>query len=160
MGNLLTAIFGKRVLKQVSSTVYADWAVQMLIQGHDTHSLRILAGLDRFASTYEAEEYFLRTVKELHLTLPDSDTAIRSYACEIAQNIVDGEISGKEGIRMLSQICLDMDYPHDYLVWFHLDDALDSLLHGHYPVTYESLTLENVDQVAKREAENFIKIVG
>lgn len=156
MEYLLTAIFGKRALREASSTVYADWAIEMLNKGYNTRSLCILAGLDSFVSTYEAEDYFLRTIKELNLTLPDSDTAIRSYACEIARQMVAGKISGREGVRMLFRICIATDHADDFMVWLKLDDALDSLLYGHYPFTYESLTLENIDQVAKQEAENFI----
>ena len=60
MDYLLTAIFGKRALGQLSSDHYADWAGEMLTQGYDCRSLRILAGLDKFASCFEAEDYFLR----------------------------------------------------------------------------------------------------
>jgi hypothetical protein len=42
------------------------------------------------------------------------------------------------------------------MIWLELDDALDNLLAGEYPYTYESATLENFDEVAKHEAESFI----
>lgn len=150
------AIIGKRALYHLHANDYVDWAGEMLVQGYDSYSLRILAGLERLASTFEAEEYFLRSAKELGLSIPDSGTAVRAYACEIAQQIVDGRLTGQEGVRELYRICLATEYDRDYLVWLQLDDALDTLLSGEYAYTYESATLENFDEVAKQEAEKFI----
>ena len=150
------AIFWKRALYQLPAGDYVDWAGEMLVQGHDSPSLRILAGLQRLASTFEAEDYFLRSVRELGLSIPDPETAVRAYACEIARQIVDGRLTGREGVRELYRICLATEYDRDYLIWLELDDALDSLLSGEYAYTYEAATLENFDEVARQEAEKFI----
>ena len=159
MNYLITAIFGKKALQQLSSGDYVDWAGEMLVQGYDSRSLRILAGLDRFASTFEAEDYFVRAITELNLTLPDSDMAIRAYACAIARQIIEDEITAPEGVRALFKICIATDYASDFIIWLELDDALDSLISGNYPFTYASATLENFDEIAKREATNFIAAV-
>ena len=143
-------------MSQLPASDYVDWAGEMLVQSYDSYSLRILAGLERLASTFEAEDYFLRSAKELDLSIPDSDAAVRAYACEIAQQVVEGQLTGQEGVRALYQICLATEYDRDYLIWLELDDALDNLHAGAYPHTYESATLENFDQVAKQEAEKFI----
>ncbi|HEX7295386.1 MAG TPA: hypothetical protein VF251_06510 [Pyrinomonadaceae bacterium] len=156
---LITSIFGKRALDQLSSDDYRKWAGEMLVQGYDSRSLRILAGLDRFVSTFEAEDYFRRSIQELDLNLPDRDTAIRAYGCEIAQQMVDGTIIPREGVRWLFQICIGTDYAKDFVIWYELDDALDNLLCGAHPFTYESATLDNFDEIAKREAANFISSV-
>ena len=126
------------------------------MQGHDSYSLRILAGLGRLASTFEAEDYFLRSAKELGLSIPGSEAAVRAYACEVARQVVEGHLTGQEGVRALYRICLATEYERDYIVWLELDDALDSLLSGEYAYTYESATLENFDEVARQEAEKFI----
>ena len=150
------AIFGKRAVYQLPASDYVDWAGEMLVQGHDTYSLRILAGLGPLTNSYEVEDYFLRSAKELGLNIPDAETAIRAYACEIAQHIVEGQLAGQEGVRALYRICLATEYDRDYLIWLELDDALDSLLSGEYAYTYESATLDNFNEVAKQEAEKFI----
>src|SRR4026209_423182 len=106
MNYLITAILGKKALQQLSSGDYVDWAGELLVQGYYSRSLRILAGLDRFVSTFEAEDYFVRAITELNLTLPDSDTAIRAYACAIARQIVEDEITAPEGVRALFKICI------------------------------------------------------
>jgi hypothetical protein len=159
MNHLTKAIFGKRALGQLSASSYVEWAGEMLVQGYDSYSLRILAGLDKFVSTFEAEDYFNRSLKELDLSLPDSENAIRAYACEIAGQIIEGKVAGQEGVRALNQICIATDYDRDFMTWYELDDALDSLLYGEYPFTYESATLDNFDEIAKQEATNFIATV-
>jgi hypothetical protein len=156
MDYLLTAIFGKRALQQLSSVDYVDWAGEMLVQGYDSPSLRILAGLNRSASTFEAEGYFDRSMTELSLTPPDSDAAIRAYACEIARQITEDKITAKDGVRALVGICIATECARDFVIWLELDEALDSLISGNYPFTYQSATLENFDEIAKREAANFI----
>ena len=88
------AIFGKRVVYQIPADDYIDWAGEMLVQGRDTYSLRILAGLERSASAFEAEDYFLRAAKELGLNIPAPADAVRAYACEIARQIMDEQITG------------------------------------------------------------------
>ena len=135
---------------------YVDWAGEMLLQGHDSYSLRILAGLEREASTFEAEDYLLRSAKELGLSIPDPEAAVRAYACEVARQIVEGHRTGQEGVRELYRICLATEYDPAYIIWLELDDALDSLLSGEYAYTCESATLENFDEVARQEAEKFI----
>lgn len=157
---MLTAIFGQRALQQLSADDYAAWAGEMLVEGYDSRSLRILAGLDKFASTFEAENYFARSLAELNLTPPDSDKAIRAYACEIARQIIEDKITAQDGVRALFQICIATDYAADFIIWLELDDALDSLISGNYPFTYESATLENFNEIAKREAANFIAAVN
>jgi len=150
------AIFGKRVLSQLSAGDYIEWAGEMLVQGFDSHHLRILAGLDNSTSVFEAEERFLRCSTELEITAPDPETAIRAYACEIAQQLIAGRLTGREGVRALYQICRATEYDPDFLIWYDLDDAFDHLRAGDYPYTYPSATLENYNEVAKQEAEKFI----
>ena len=150
------ALFGKRALSKLSASDYVDWAIEMLVQGYDSHALCILAGFERSASVFEADDYFQRAVVELGLSSPDDSSAVRAYACEIAQQVVVGQLAGQEGVRALYQICRATEYDRDYLIWLELDDALDSLLAGEHPYTYESATLENFDRVAKQEAEKFI----
>ncbi len=140
-----------------SAEDFFDWAVDMLEQNYDSRHLRILAGMDRKStSAFEAEEYFLNCIKELNLSVPDSHKAILAYACEAAQEIVDGKISARQGVRKMYQFWIDTDFDQDFVIWLELDDAIDCLIAGEYPHTYESATLGNFESIVKLEAENFI----
>jgi hypothetical protein len=150
------AIFGKRALYQLPASDYVDWAGEMLVRGHDSFSLRILAGLGPSAGSFEVEGYFLRSARELGLRIPDAAEAVRAYACELARELAAGRLDAREGVRELYRICLGTEYAREYVIWLRLDDALDSLLSGGYAHTYESATLENFEEVARREAEKFV----
>jgi hypothetical protein len=157
--HLVNAIFGKREIGQLTSADYIDWAGEMLVYGSDSRSLRILAALDKFTASYEAEDYFRRSIEELSLELPPRDVAIRSYACDIARQMKKGRIPLRDGVRALFQICIATDYPPEFIVWYELCDALDSLLYKSFPHTYPSATLEDFDEIAEREAVSFLASV-
>lgn len=166
-----TAIFGRRATSQASADDYIDWAVGMLEDGYDSRQLRILAGLQRkLVNRFEAEEHFLGCMRELNLPVPDSSEALLAYACAAAQEIVEGKIPVRLGVRNMYEFCRATDYEEDFVVWAELNDALDLLLEGEYPfpygatalepVVFESVTLENFDNLAKLEAENFVRIIS
>jgi hypothetical protein len=157
MSNLTNVVFGKRALHRICSADYIDWADEMLEQDYDTPHLRILAGLDRRNSIVEVEPYFIHSLKELNIEQVEPKAAVQAYACDIAQQIIDGKFtSAREAIKTLYQICVDTNYDPDYRVWLDLDDALDCLHCGDFPYSYPSATLENIDRIIKQEAENWI----
>ena len=155
-----TAIFGKRAASLVSAQDYIDWAGDLLVQGEDSYHLRILSALDKHTGSYEAEDYFLRCVKELALTTPDSVTALLAYASEIAKKVVDDDIAVEQGIGMLYRLCVAFEYDPDFIIWLELDDALDDLLAGSEPYAYPTATLANIGSIAKDEAQKFIDVMA
>jgi hypothetical protein len=149
-------IFAKRALGKDFADDYVDWAGELLTQGYDSRHLRILASLGRSASYFEADDYFLRCLKELQITEPAPESAVPLYACDLAQQIIGGQITSKDGVQALYLLCQTTDYAPDFVIWYELDEALDSLLHGDFPYTYQSATLESFDTIVKLEAERFI----
>ncbi len=156
MDYLLTSIFARKALQQLSGGDYVDWAGEMLVHDYDSYSLRILAGLDKRATAFEAEHYFARVLKELNLNPPALHAAVRAYGCEIARQIIEDKITAQDGVRKLYQICIGTDYSRDFIGWYELDDILDTLLQG---IPYGSVTLENFDEITKQEAADFIATV-
>ncbi len=159
MDHLIRTIFGKLEITTLSTSDYVDWAGEMLVLGEDSRSLRILASLENQAPTYEAEGYFFRSLTELGIERPSREQAILGYAVELARSIIEEQINSELGVRMLYRVCVAAEYPREMIIWYELDDALDSLAYGHYPYTYPSLASENIDSVVKHEAENFIAAI-
>ena len=81
------------------------------------------------------------------------------FGKKASRQVIEDKITGQEGVRALYKICIATDYASDFMIWLELDDALDSLLYGDYPFTHESATLDTFDEIAKREAANFIAAV-
>jgi hypothetical protein len=157
MNSFSKAIFGKRALHHVFAEDYIDWAYEMLLQNYDSPSLRILAGLHRPSNLREIGSYFLDAIEELQIEIPEPKTAIWDYACDLAQKIVDGQFTNiRDLVGTLYQICRETDYDANYAIWADLDDLLDSLDFGEVPYGYPSATLENINEIIKKEALNFI----
>jgi len=118
--------------------------------------LRILAGLDKRATAFEAEHYFARVLKELNLNPPAPHAAGRAYGCEIARQMMEDKITAQDCVRKLSRLCVSTNYDRDFMIWYELDDILDTLLQG---IPYGSVTLENFDEITKEDAASFIATV-
>ena len=174
MRNSTKAMFGKRALGDISAYDYIDWAEEMLMQEYDSPSLRVLAGLDRHNDFREVESYFLRSIEELNIEETEIKVAIRAYACETAQKIIDDQftysksditssrshlISSQLGVMALSRIYygylwgdLDGDYS-DYEIWLELNDVSGGILN---PSWQSSVTPEDFDSIVKQEAAIFL----
>src|SRR5438067_11666614 len=107
-----SAFFYARSVNRGIASDYVDWATAMLEQGHDSNNLRMLAGLES-DNTFEAKEHFERALRELDLSEPDSRTAMRAYACELAQHLASGTIDPATGVRHLYDICVTSGYPRE-----------------------------------------------
>jgi hypothetical protein len=118
----------------------------------------MLAGLEGSANTFQADEYFVRAVRELGIREPGRDEAMYAYACDVAQMILEAKIDPVLGVRLLYRICVEAQYPAELMVWFQLDDALDDLQAGAYPWTYESATPENISEIIGLEARRFLEL--
>ena len=127
----------------------------MLTVGHDSPNLRMLASLDRDANAFEAEQHFARALHELRISQPSRLEALKAYACEMAQQILDGVMSPEQGVRALYRLCVAAEYGRDFMVWYELDDALDDLGAGSYPWS-TTPTKENIGEIIKTEARKFI----
>jgi hypothetical protein len=157
MNRSTKVLFGRQALGRTFSEDYIDWAYEMLEQDYDTPQLRILAGLDRRSSIFEVEQYFINSLRELEIESVEPKAAVQAYACDIAQQILDGQFpETREALRALYQIYPDTDYDSDYAVWSDLDDARSYLSSGEFPYPYPAATLDNFDEILKKEAAQFI----
>lgn len=148
------AFFYARSVNRGLASDYIDWATAMLEQGYDSKNLRMLAGLES-DNTFEAREHFLRAMHELDLSEPDPGTAMRAYACELAQRLASGTLDPVTGVRCLYDMCVIEGYPSDLMIWYQLDDALADVAAGNHPWSYPTLTPENQSRVIREEAIKF-----
>lgn len=128
----ISELFGLQVLKEVRSANYVDWAVGMIVEGFDSPSLRILAGLDENGNVFETAETFGKVVREMGIQEPNTQGKFRGYACYQASRILDGTISPENGVKALYRVWLKSNYDHPYSIWCSLDDALDWVQQGNY----------------------------
>lgn len=75
-------------------------AVEALVAGIDSPSLRQLAGADSSCSE-DIKKLFLKTLEELKIQLPSPEEAGLSMARSIAVDVIQGKISPYEGAKQI-----------------------------------------------------------
>ena|GEM_PF-6063417 len=70
-----------------SAAPFVDWAVHMLLDGHDSYHLRILAGMPKVgmlnSTSFETEWIFERALRELGLSPLDTNAAIDAWCDQL-----------------------------------------------------------------------------
>lgn len=146
-------IFGLRATRQVKPEDYIRWATDMLLAGHDSRGLRILAGLPKLANSFEAEEHFGKAMRELGLVEPGEKKAIEDYGLFLTHQIVAGEILPESGVKALSDLWLFHATSSKTLYdWYHLNEEIDLIRQG---IT-RSIPMEDIDTVIVARAHRFI----
>jgi hypothetical protein len=126
---------------------YVAWAVELLVTGRDTPSLRVLAGLIPSLERDDIEVYFLHCCKELGLELLESSDSPRDAVPFVKRLYQSGTLSPEETVHRMANFYELSDYSDPLLQpWFTLEDAL---VYGpsfsHPPEEIESLE-ETIDR--------------
>jgi hypothetical protein len=110
------------------------WAIDALVDGFDSPSLRQLAGLNSPTAWFEAMPLFERTLNELQLEIPRSKNEIlRLYLRSVAESIVTGVRSPSVALEVIHREVLGpLNHPLDLMPWCYLWEGLE-------PVTFASL---------------------
>ena len=143
-------LFALRYLGNLAQDAIVDWALAELEVGHDSESLRILAGMRDHPYPTEVELYFFRTLKELAIEPPDKGQALNSYCRFIAEQILNGSMTPKNGCNELDWIYRCLDYPGELQEWLLLAEGLD-------PQTYGDMNPQQFDAAVKRVASELLK---
>ncbi|HET6408623.1 MAG TPA: hypothetical protein VFG14_12130 [Chthoniobacteraceae bacterium] len=151
-----SAIQARHALGRAQAGDYIDWAVDALALGSDSPNLRILAGLDRFISPFEAEEHFKKARKELGLSAPGRQQAILDYAISLAETILEPGSDYQTIVSKLAELCHSNEYPDFLMEWYSVEDGLADIRAGCYPYGYEALYQADPRKIVTNIAQAFI----
>ena len=103
-----------------SADYFVDWAYEMLLLGHDTPNLAILAGINKPTSKEEALPYLKTALAELDLSEKTGDDAVVCYTGYLINKMLaTGDIKG--GLEALNNLycCNNSLLIHDFylLAW-------------------------------------------
>lgn len=113
-----------------------DIAMTALEEGHDTASLRMLAGKSEKDSAFELREYFGLVLKEQGLVLPERKEALISVLIFYASMIVNKKVDTYQGFDEMNNIINKTEFECDALglmscyvdyitIWEEKSDGLD-----------------------------------
>jgi len=149
---------------------YISSAVDLLVAGKDTPSLRILAGLNPIQEQYEIDEYFIRTCEELGLESLALSGNPRDAVPLVRRLSQSGTLSPEEAVRRMCSLFELSDYSDPLLeAWYALADYLANIadgpvtwIMGVWPAGYFRLPEETepLDETIDREWELFDRAVA
>jgi hypothetical protein len=135
----------RRHVERATSEDAIDWAVTELVAGLDSHSLRILAGLDKPVNPWEVDSLLSRTFDELNWAMPTREECLRDYPRDVAGEILSGKLPATDGCHEIYRAVVALGYPADLRNWMYFDDELDA-------GTYAELSGPKLDAAIRREA--------
>ncbi|MDU8946770.1 hypothetical protein [Ovoidimarina sediminis] len=112
-----------RWFKTAMGEDYVEWAVQLLLRGEDSPSLRVLAGLNPNLERYEVEPNFLETCDELNIRPLPPDCNPRSVVPLIRRLHRSNLMSAKEALDKMSELYEASEFSDPLLgLWFMVRD--------------------------------------
>lgn len=151
-------ILAERLLKPFDSKRLVEWAVKLLMNGNESESLIILAGLD-YDSTEEREKYFWKSIEELKIDHYKSEIElIDKYAIIVAKDVLESKINAFDGLNIMGSILRKTDYASKYIDFLRVEEDLDFIEDYDRPINIFGLTNENREQYIKEEFELFIEV--
>ena len=140
----------RRAVHWAGAEAAIDWAVSALEAGHDTPSLRQLAGLTVLStSVFEVDELIQRIFKEVGLAVPTSEDAKRWLLRDVARRICDGSLDGDEGATQIYRLAGTVEGCALSHNWIMLCDHL-------HPETYADLEGDALTRVVKQYAARIV----
>jgi hypothetical protein len=126
-----------------------EWAIQELMDGRDSDTLRRLAAVKRPTDWYEVEPLLRQTYKELEYAWPNEEACYWACAEDTANDIVAGRIPPSEGSVEMYRMCVALEFPKDLLAWEYITTDL-------HPETMSDLSEATFPEVALNEAKRFL----
>lgn len=152
---------GKRALGRACSKDYTNWAESLLYENIESENVAILAsmGYERDPDSEEVETYFLKSLKDLSLTLPNEKEGLMRYAKYLCEQIVSGDLEPEEGIGILDSFYLKSDYEAIYSIWYELTEDIWMVSNRDRCIFNTGLTAENKKEYIKGVATQFIELL-
>ena len=132
-----------------------DWAERALVQGADSPSLLILAGLTPPLNDFEVKDYTSKALNELGLKVLVGDEAVVAYAKYLAAEIVKDSNAIERNLKQLFILCHTNDYLEEIYDFYLLHCALDDLKHSHDQHYWPGLNRSNLGEVVIARCREF-----
>ena len=112
------------------SNAWRYWAMDMMENGFDTPGIVQLAGEDMDISFSQFSQLLETIFKELGLDIPD-ETAYRAYAICIADEVLRGERTARDGFELLAQADCYSNYSRAFEFFYVFLDYADEIIAGY-----------------------------
>lgn len=150
-------IIADRIIGKDDSKIYVDWAVEMILIGHETENILILAGLDD-SDTEEREMYFQEALNDLEIEYPYNNMElINMYSINLANKVILKQISPQIGLDKMTELFHTSDYSNKFSAFTVLSEDIDCIRHSGQPLFNSGLRDGNIDKFIVNEFRLFIE---
>ncbi len=144
-------ILAFRKLERSADARWIAWSIEMLAQGFDSPTLRIMAGETEPCHVFELWAMTDKVIAELGLTpFDDKHKAAIAVAVVRARQMLEGAISHRTGLAELSRLSHEVKYPDELtdfrMLHFAFEDLLDSESQWYWPETDRHTIREVIDE--------------
>lgn len=123
-------ILALRKLNRTPDRRWAEWAIELLIAGHDSPTLRVLAGEAGPFQPFEVWAMTDRVIEELNLVpFADDLQAAIALTTEQTRRMLDGRATLEQGLSTLYHLCIELDMSSELMDFYLLHEALEDLQH-------------------------------
>jgi hypothetical protein len=150
-------ILAWRVLNRSINESWVDWAVSMLQAGHDTLHLAILAGETEPFNQFAIVAIVDKALAELGCDWSDKETVIRDHVAELLHQVLAHQIASRNALRVLADMCLELDYPSYLLDFYYLYFAQDDLRTLEIQWYWPGATRENIEETIHQYATEWLQ---
>ncbi len=112
-------LFARNLMGKAELNEYIEWAIKELLNGNDTPSVQILAGLEAPFNFFETYGLFKKAVKELQIDF-NQNKLIEEYAKELAERKLNNLIESDKLIEEMGSIIIYSSYDSKYDGWLNL----------------------------------------
>jgi hypothetical protein len=149
-------ILALRALRRSCGEECVAWAVSLLERGHDSRSLRILAGMTPPLNHFELSALRDRVLNELSPPELNDADPVTGYVREIV-----GEALGKprqlgDVFREVSELSIALGYPTELRSFYLLRFAWEDLQARGDQRYWPGATRDNIEEVMLGEARRFV----
>jgi hypothetical protein len=150
-------IVASRALERQCGEDCIDWALSMLVDGHDSRHLRMLAGRVEPHNHFELAALRDRALEELGEKPVSFGQALRLFAKERLRLAIAGTADLPAEVARVANLCVADDYARDLYDFYLLHDAYTDLAHDDQAWTWPGANRSNILQIMKSRAEEFLR---
>jgi hypothetical protein len=150
-------IIASKVLNHNIDKKWIDWAVNMLSSGIDFENLSILAGESEPYNQFYLQSLTDKILVELQIDISDKETIINNYISYLIKKALKGNLDHFKVLRILKDLCIELNYPSYLSDFYSLFFAKDDLLYSEHQWYWEGATKENIDNIITLNFESWIK---
>lgn len=154
---IVQLIQSHKVLESFDPKVAVDWAIDLIESGNDTDNLLMLASFSGNIERDEVSPYISAVLEDLKLVEFDYE---RALVTQIHYHLLDilKDIEIRNNLEELSQLCINNGYDSSVMTFYLLHHGWQELEDIGVDLYYGGTTLNNIEDVLKTEAENWIDL--